>query len=197
MNREFLKELGFEKDVIDKVMVEHGKAVQDVKTNLATVEQELAGVNEQLTQRDADIAEIKKGAGNNAELTQQLADLEAKYKGENETLMSSLTQTKLDHAVELALMGAEAKNPKAVKALLDMELVKTTDKGLNGLEEQLTALKESDSYLFKEVTPEPPGGPTPKKIVVPGNPSPKAGDPPKTWREKAKENYVKAKETTE
>lgn len=174
MNREFLKELGFEKDVIDKVMVEHGKAVQEVKTNLATVEQELAGVNEQLTQRDADIAEIKKGAGNNAELTQQLADLEAKYKGENETLMSSLTQTKLDHAVELAVMGAEAKNPKAVKALLDMELVKTTDKGLNGLEEQLTALKESDSYLFKEaVDPNESAQTTEqkKKFVVPGNPN--------------------------
>lgn len=174
MNREFLKELGFEKDVIDKVMVEHGKAVQEVKTNLATVEQELSGVNEQLTQRDADIAEIKKGAGNNAELTQQLADLEAKYKGENETLMSSLTQTKLDHAVELALMGAEAKNPKAVKALLDMELVKTTDKGLNGLEEQLTALKESDSYLFKEVVDPNESAQTTeqkKKFVVPGNPN--------------------------
>lgn len=174
MNREFLKELGFEKDVIDKVMVEHGKAVQEVKTNLATVEQELAGVNEQLTQRDADIAEIKKGAGNNAELTQQLADLEAKYKGENETLMSSLTQTKLDHAVELALMGAEAKNPKAVKALLDMELVKTTDKGLNGLEEQLASLKESDSYLFKEVVDPNESAQTTeqkKKFVVPGNPN--------------------------
>jgi len=174
MNREFLKELGFEKDVIDKVMVEHGKAVQEVKTNLATIEQELAGVNEQLTQRDADIAEIKKGAGNNAELTQQLADLEAKYKGENETLMSSLTQTKLDHAVELALMGAEAKNPKAVKALLDMELVKTTDKGLNGLEEQLAALKESDSYLFKEVIDPNESAQTTeqkKKFVVPGNPN--------------------------
>lgn len=174
MNREFLKELGFEKDVIDKVMVEHGKAVQEVKTNLATVEQELAGVNEQLAQRDADIAEIKKGAGNNEELTQQLADLEVKYKGENETLMSSLTQTKLDHAVELALMGAEAKNPKAVKALLDMELVKTTDKGLNGLEEQLTALKESDSYLFKEVVDPNESAQTTeqkKKFVVPGNPN--------------------------
>lgn len=174
MNREFLKELGFEKDVIDKVMVEHGKAVQEVKTNLATVEQELAGVNEQLAQRDADIAEIKKGAGNNEELTQQLSDLEAKYKGENETLMSSLTQTKLDHAVELALMGAEAKNPKAVKALLDMELVKTTDKGLNGLEEQLTALKESDSYLFKEVVDPNESAQTTeqkKKFVVPGNPN--------------------------
>lgn len=172
MNREFLKELGFEKDAIDKVMAEHGKVVQEVKTNLATVEQELAGVNEQLTQRDADIAEIKKGAGNNEELTQQLVDLEAKYKGENETLMSSLTQTKLDHAVELALMGAEAKNPKAVKALLDMELVKTTDKGLNGLEEQLSALKESDSYLFKEAAnpDEDIAKETKKQIVLPGNP---------------------------
>lgn len=174
MNREFLKDLGFEKDVIDKVMVEHGKSVQDVKAKLVTAEQELAGVNEQLTQRDADIAEIKKGVGNNEELTQQLADLEAKYKAETEGLATSLTQTKLDHAIEVALMGAEAKNPKAVKALLDMELVKTTDKGLNGLEEQLTALKESDSYLFKEVVDPNESAQTTeqkKKFVVPGNPN--------------------------
>ena len=31
MNREFLESLGLEKEAIDKVMAEHGKAVQAVK----------------------------------------------------------------------------------------------------------------------------------------------------------------------
>ena len=57
MNRKFLEELGVEKEVIDKVMVEHGKAIQAVKpaedyeelkeTN-ATLEEQLSGLQKEL-----------------------------------------------------------------------------------------------------------------------------------------------------
>src|SRR5690625_1974428 len=49
MNRKFLEELGLEKEVIDKVMAEHGKAIQavkhddyeELKTENATLKQDL------------------------------------------------------------------------------------------------------------------------------------------------------------
>src|SRR5690606_24948682 len=55
-----------------------------------------------------------------------------------------------DFALERALVSAKARNPKAVKALLDTEAIKLDGDKLLGLEEQLEKLKESDPYLFEE-----------------------------------------------
>jgi len=56
----------------------------------------------------------------------------------------------LDFAIEKALAAAKAKNPKAVKALLDMEKVKLDGEQLLGLDDQLKAIQQSDPYLFGE-----------------------------------------------
>ena len=58
---------------------------------------------------------------------------------------------------------------QAVKALLDMDKVKLDGDQLLGIDEQLKALKESDSYLFGEPGKvgggtNPPGGAEPKTI---------------------------------
>ena len=54
MNREFLKELGLEKEAIDKVMAEYGKAIQavepaedyeELKSAKSTLEQQLVDLN--------------------------------------------------------------------------------------------------------------------------------------------------------
>ena len=50
----------------------------------------------------------------------------------------------------MALRDAAAKNPKAVKALLDKEKLKLDGETLLGLEDQLKTLRESDAYLFGE-----------------------------------------------
>ena len=65
------------------------------------------------------------------------------------------------------MRDAKAKNPKAVKALLDTSTVKIVDGKLIGLDEQLTALKTSDDYLF-----------TSDKLK--GNTPPQGGTPPTT-----------------
>src|SRR5699024_926065 len=72
MNREFLEELGLEKDVIDKVMAEHGKAIQavkpaddydDLKKTNATLERqvkEMQGALETKEEELGSIDELKK-----------------------------------------------------------------------------------------------------------------------------------------
>lgn len=62
-----------------------------------------------------------------------------------------LEETKLNSALSLELTKANAKNPKAVKALLDTSLLKLDNGKLIGLEEQLKNLQESDGYLFGEI----------------------------------------------
>ena len=77
-------------------------------------------------------------------MQKQNAEQEKAHKAE-------LAQVKLDNAIDAALTAAGAKNTKAVRALLDTTKVKMGDDGkLTGWDEQLTAVKKSDAYLFAE-----------------------------------------------
>ncbi|MCB5934488.1 phage scaffolding protein [Caldibacillus thermoamylovorans] len=71
MNREFLQNLGLEKETIDKIMAEHGKAIQavkpadydELKTEKATLEQKLTDLQKIIdTQKEklSSIEDLKK-----------------------------------------------------------------------------------------------------------------------------------------
>lgn len=96
---------------------------------------------------------VKKFDGVDVEkLKQDLIDKDATYK-------KDLEAVKLNSAVDLALLGAKAKNPKLTKAALDMSVIKLDGENLIGFTEQIDKLKESDSYLFGE---DEPGGNEPR-----------------------------------
>ena len=65
---------------------------------------------------------------------------------------------------QIKAVMTEPRNSKAVSALLDLDKVSLSDKGLEGLDDQLTALKESDSYLFN-VKNEPQPTKSPVNVV--------------------------------
>ncbi|HFQ5704741.1 TPA: phage scaffolding protein [Listeria monocytogenes] len=150
MQREYLKGLGLEDEVINKVMAENGKDVTAAKQQLSEVEAERDGLKSQLTQRDKDIDDLKKNSGTGEELKKQIEDLQQKNKDLESDYQSEIAETKKNSAIELALASAKAKNPKAVRALLDNDKLELTDEGLKGLDEQLGALQESDAYLFAQ-----------------------------------------------
>lgn len=176
MKREFLKELGLEDETIEKVMAEHGKSVAEsskAKEELETLKSENEALKEQITTRDKDLEELKNSAGANQGLTEKYAELEAKYQKEKEDWESNLAEVQKNSALEIALTQNKAKNIKAAKALLNLDELQFKDGALEGLEEQLKALRESDSYLFESDTPADPEPATPSKpIVKAGNPEP-------------------------
>lgn len=67
MNRKFLEELGLEKEVIDKVMAEHGKTIQSVKpddyeelkTEKANLEQQLTDLQNTLATKEDELKGIE------------------------------------------------------------------------------------------------------------------------------------------
>lgn len=68
MNRKFLEELGLEKEVIDKVMAEHGKAIQavkpaedyeELKNTKATLEQKLKDLQNTLQTKDDELSNLE------------------------------------------------------------------------------------------------------------------------------------------
>ena len=103
-----------------------------------------------LAARDTQLEELKKAAGTSEELKKQIEQLQAENKKAAEAWQAKMAKMQLDFALERALTTAKAKNPKAVKALLDLEKVKLDGEQLLGLDDQLKALKESDPYLFGE-----------------------------------------------
>jgi len=103
-----------------------------------------------LQERDKQLDDLKNTAGNSEELKKQIETLQADNKKAGEEWQAKLAQMQLDFALERALTTAKAKNPKAVKALLDMDKVKLDGDKLLGLEDQLKTIQQSDPYLFGE-----------------------------------------------
>ena len=113
------------------------KGKYDNKVNeLTKANDTIKGLKDTVAKFDGvDVEKLKKDA----------SDWENKYN-------TDIAAVKLDNAVNMALVGAKAKNPKLAKAALDMSVIKLDGENLMGLSEQLDKLKESDGYLFETET---------------------------------------------
>lgn len=128
------------------------------KDKFDTSEATITDLRKQLSDRDKDIAALKKSTGDNEELSKQLTDLQSKYDTETKQLQSKIQQTALGAALDLGVTKAKGKNAKAIKALLDTSKLSLKEDGtVEGLDTALEALKQSDSYLFEQVETKPEG----------------------------------------
>lgn len=167
MKREQLKELGLTEEQINSVMGLHGQTVTELNGKLATAEQERDRFKEQLDSNQTELDALKESVKGNEELTQQLTDLKNKFNESEKAAQKKLAEQQKDFAIKLALKEVNARDEDIVLQLLNKEAIKVTDEGLEGLKEQLDALKENKNFLFqeKENTPSVP------RIFVSGNPS--------------------------
>jgi len=123
------------------------------KSRFDEVNNERNSLKEQLQERDKQLEDLKKQAKDSEELQNQIKQLQKQNEETQQEYEQRLNEQKFDFAVEQALLKHEAKNVKAVKALLNSEKISLDDNGnLIGLEEQVKELKENEPYLFgKEV----------------------------------------------
>lgn len=163
MKREFLAGLGLSNKIIDKVMTEYGKTVQETQSKLKTVEEELQAKTTDLESANKTITELQKSNSENADLQQQIKDYQQKLADAE----SKRNADRKEAFIELGLTKAGVRNSKAAKALLDLEKITESDNGFDGFDEQLKALQESDAYLFQIAEDKPE--PTPQ-ITTTGNP---------------------------
>ena len=98
----------------------------------------------QLKTANDTIADLKKNNADNETLQNTIKDHEATIS----TLQKEAETKDFDYALDTALKESKCKNTKALKALLNMEVIKVNGDKVEGLEDQLKTLKESDSYLF-------------------------------------------------
>lgn len=155
MKTEWLNSHGItDKAVIDAIMAENGRDIENAKKDYQTVVAKAEGLEAQLSERDTQIKELKKLVKDNESLTTKLTELEtanATMKTDYEKRISDMERT---YTNESKIRAAKAKNVKAVMALLNPD---------EDVDAQLKALKEAEdtAFLFDVDTVKPPSGTTP------------------------------------
>lgn len=155
MKTEFLKELGIEdKEVIKQIMAENGRDIESVRTEMESYKTQVEQLNSQLSDRDKQLKELKDSQKDNQELQTKITRLEElnnTFKIEYEQKIKDL---EADRDLELKLRDSNARNVKAVKALIDKD---------KDIDEQIKELmkNEDTSFMFKTEEKEPPKGVTP------------------------------------
>lgn len=162
MTKEQLVSLGITEELALKVAEASKKELESYveKTKYLELETERNQLIESNKSLNKNLEEVKKNVGDNEQLKKQISEMQETQKAKDKEYADNIAKIKLDNALDLALIGAGAKNNKAVKALLNLDGVKIGEDGkVVGLDEQLKALKLStDSSFLFEATQTPKGG---------------------------------------
>ncbi|MBR2744941.1 MAG: phage scaffolding protein [Clostridia bacterium] len=148
--KELLKNAGVEKadeleSKISKELPKYfkpAKEFNDLKEELNVVKGEKKTLEDDKKKIEDEYDNFKKGS-----ISQ--ADYEAKKKEIEENSKSEIAKVRLESKIDLAINNAKAKNVKSVRANLDMDKIKLDGDKLLGFDDQIEALKKSDSYLFE------------------------------------------------
>lgn len=149
MKRDFLKNLGLEDEVIDKILDENGKDTTALKTQITNLKEEISVKDGVIESKKSKISELEK------------VDVEAlktaEYERGKAEGSAKITEFKKQNAIEKALSGYKAKDTSIISKMLDLSKVEFNDKFeiVKGLEEQITPIKESHDYLFETDKPTP------------------------------------------
>lgn len=146
MKTEFLKGLGLEQDVIDKIMAENGKDIAAEKAKTTKAEGERDNYKSQLETTTESLEKFKDVdptamQGEIDKLNQQLKDKDAEYAAKEADRIFSDT-------IKEAIKTAGGRNEKAVMAMLDIDALKGSKNQSEDIKKALETVKESDAYLF-------------------------------------------------
>ncbi|MBM7869308.1 Skp family chaperone for outer membrane proteins [Clostridium pascui] len=107
-----------------------------------------------ILKRDQDLKDLKEKVKDNEELNKEIIRLQGENEKANEDHEAEIKKFKFDAALEKKLGEYKPKNLGILKKALEMEKISLDGDNILGLEEQITRLKESDSYLFSEESPQ-------------------------------------------
>ncbi|WP_418388948.1 phage scaffolding protein [Acidaminococcus intestini] len=167
MTKDELKALGLTDEQAEAIANDLGKNFV-AKSQFNAKLEELKAAKAEKEAMGGELDKLRKANKDNEELAGQLDAIKKAAKEREAQYKADLDRIKLDSAVDMAVAAAKARNPKAVRALLDGSVLKLNEDGtVEGLEAQLKGLKESDSYLFESamidgLKPGDPGGKEPE-----------------------------------
>lgn len=155
MNKEELLKLGLTEEQAEKVLSANIEQLKGFipKARFDEVNNAKKQAEKDLSDRDKQLETLKNSTGDIETLKQTIETLQNENKMAADKYNAELAEIKLAGAVDTALLGADALNVRAVKALLDMSKIKMDGDVLLGINEQIESLKkaEDSKMLFKAV----------------------------------------------
>lgn len=193
MNLEELMAKGLTKEQAELVMTLHKAELDNKfipKHRLDEVNTELKSAKAMITERDTQIAGLKKFEGDATALAKQVKEFETKNAENEKTYKQELLAEKKKNAIKLELISDAKSKPydaDMVLSLINLENVNVDDTGkLSGLSEQKEALLKEKAFLFKQEAKEDES----KKNFKPFGFVPPEGDPQKTKTDKEKSSEL-------
>lgn len=144
MQRKFLEDLGLEKEVIDKIMDENGKDINREKDKAEEFKTQLDTAKETLKSFDGvDVKELQ------SKISTLTSDLEQKDKD----YQAKIADMEFNSLLDSAISSSGAKNSKAVKALIDIETLKSSKNQSEDIKKAIDTVKSENDYLFGSTEP--------------------------------------------
>ena len=146
MKREFLQNIKvgdqpLPKEVIDSILNEHSRSIGTLKAEKENLETQLQTAKDGLKAFEG--VDVKDLQGQITKLQQDLADKDAAHQTE-------LANMAFDRALEGAITAAKGRNPKAIKALLDVDTLKASKNQEADIKAALEGLQKESGYLFDD-----------------------------------------------
>lgn len=151
MKREFLQNIeGLTKEVIDAIMAENGKDIENAKkpfSDYEAIKQQLAEANKTIEDfKGMDIDGVKKAAEEWKQKAEQ-AERDAAQR---------IADMEFNGTLKDAIAAVKGKNAKAIAALLDVDTLKQSKNQADDINAALEALRKDSAYLFGDDSPAPP-----------------------------------------
>ena len=143
MKRSFLEELKLDKETIDKILDEHGKDLENTKTELT------AQRDDYKNQLDKAQNTLKSFEGVDVnELQGKIKKLEEDITAEKTKGEQRVADIQFTHKLENKAAEMGARNVTAVMSLIDVDTLKESKNQDEDIEAAFTAVKEKNDYLF-------------------------------------------------
>lgn len=129
-----------------KIMVDDGNFIP--KHRFDEVNETKKLLESQIKVKDKELKDLAKKFEGNEDLASELATMKANSKKMEDDYKKQIADMQLNHGMEAVFNENKVKDAKLIKALLDMDKIKLDGDKVIGLDDQITALKESHDYLF-------------------------------------------------
>lgn len=167
MTKEQLQALNLTDEQINAIIEDYGKNYVS-KTQFNEKNDAYKQAKQEIENLTTDINNLSEANKANEALQSQIKELQDAATQREADYNENIKNMKIDTAITKALSKSGAMNETILTGLLDRTKIAIgEDNTITGIQEQITALKESDPYLFKQDS---------IKGVVPGDATPKTND---------------------
>lgn len=157
MKKEFLEGMGLSKEQVDSIMAENSKDVEAAKGELDQTRTELEQAKFQLQEANATIDGFK----DYDQVKSQVEEYKNKYEQSVTEYEAKIADMQFGTTLEAAITAAGGRNAKAIKALLDVDKLKTSKDQTADIKTAIEACQKENEYLFGASEPiRNPVGPT-------------------------------------